>query len=70
MKTVEKDPHLQGEQAEQGEGKATAARPVRKATETFVARAKVADPARKASPHTQVDAPRSAEAQGLAKARR
>ena len=67
MKTGEKDPHLE---REQGEGNATAARRVRKATETVVARAKVADPARKASPHTQAEAPRSAEAQGLAKARR
>ena len=66
MKTAKNDPLLQGE------GNLTAARRVRKATETFVAQDKVADAARKAAPHTpaEAEALRTAEAKGLAKARR
>ena len=66
MKTVKNDPLMQGE------GNVTAARRVRKATETFVAQGKVADAARKAAPQTPAEAEtlRTAEAKGLAKARR
>ena len=66
MKTAKNEPLLQGE------GNVTAARRVRKATEAFVAKGKVANSARKAAPHTaaEAEAPRAAKAEGLAKARR
>ena len=66
MKPVKNDPALQGE------GNITAARRVRKATESFVAQGKVAGAARAAAPHTaaEAEALRVAEAKGLAKVRR
>ena len=66
MKTAKNEPLLQGG------GNVSAARRVRKATEAFVTKGKVANSARKAAPHTAAgaEAPRAAKAEGLAKARR